>query len=654
MQAIKVLLVDDDPNYHVLTSRMLARADQPFNVDWVGTYTEGLDVMLRQEHDVYLLDYNLGDTSGLQLLQEAKTRGLTKPIIMMTGNAKGQHGLDIRALQSGATDYIDKVELRPVTLQRSIRYALERSQVNYKLRESEELYRSLIAEAFDGIIITNKKGIIELANTRLCTMVGREDIDLIGQPFTDYIPSIDITQLGDGLVVESQLITAHTSTPIEAEISAKPTPSGRVQFIIRDITGRKASLAERDRHIEQLTILSQVDEEINQVFNLNFVLNIALDAAMRLCAATSGFIGLLQEDGSIHVQQAFGAFGVQKPEDYLPKMPIFREVITESQARFIPDIEAEPLYHAVTADARACMLLPLQSYEKLVGVMVMEARYATHFTQDTFEFIKLITTRIAVAIEHTQLYKTLQDRYDELQDLYSQVSALEQLKTDMIRIASHDIRNPVSVILGYVELMQSSPDKLPGKFTEYVNMIERSTHRLAKITNDILSLEQIENLKSGDYTPVDLGIIVQEMFEEFQPQAEDKQISFTLEAIQEDLFVSGMSAHLREATANVISNAIKYTPPNGKITVHLESNLDIVTLRVVDTGYGIPDDKQGSLFQPFYRVRDRTTRNIEGTGLGLYLIKNIIERFGGEIIFSSTFGQGSTFGFRLPLVSAKG
>ena len=105
---------------------------------------------------------------------------------------------------------------------------------------------------------------------------------------------------------------------------------------------------------------------------------------------------------------------------------------------------------------------------------------------------------------------------------------------------------------------------------------------------------------------------------------------------------------LREAVTNLISNAIKYTPPGGTVRVRLYTETDQIAFAVTDTGVGIPAEMQAKLFHPFYRVRTRETVKIEGTGLGLYLVKGIVERHSGSMFLQSEYGTGSTFGFRLP------
>jgi signal transduction histidine kinase len=110
----------------------------------------------------------------------------------------------------------------------------------------------------------------------------------------------------------------------------------------------------------------------------------------------------------------------------------------------------------------------------------------------------------------------------------------------------------------------------------------------------------------------------------------------------------GDRAQIHEAIINLLSNAVKYTPSSGKIIIRLNQQQDNAVLTITDTGVGIPEDQQPNLFKPFFRLQDPTNPQLDGTGLGLSLVRNIIERHRGEIIFKSKYGEGSTFGFKLP------
>jgi signal transduction histidine kinase/DNA-binding NarL/FixJ family response regulator len=407
---------------------------------------------------------------------------------------------------------------------------------------------------------------------------------------------------------------------------------------------------DREKHIEQLTILQQIDAELSQILNIDNVLALALDATVRLSGANAGFIGLMN-NGRVEIAQALGHYS-SFPEHHLVDTPLIRKLVNEQQARLIQDVDKDPDHVTINPDARAQMLLPMVSYERLIGVLNLETNRTERFSEETFDFLKLITARVAVSIENAQLYKISQDQLSQLQELYAQVSELERLKSDMIRIASHDLRNPVGVILGYAQMLQQQLDgKISDQQMNFLQMIERASYRMEKITADILSLERIENMQSGVSDVVKLGGLVQELYEEFEPQAAAKKQPFRIKIDAGEFNIHADVGQIREAIANIISNAIKYTPDGGAININLKRSDGAAIFKVKDTGYGIPESEQIKLFQPFFRAYSDETADIEGTGLGLYLIKSICERFGGEIIFESVYGKGSTFGFQVPLAT---
>ena len=254
----------------------------------------------------------------------------------------------------------------------------------------------------------------------------------------------------------------------------------------------------------------------------------------------------------------------------------------------------------------------------------------------------LVARTIRYAVRHQQ------DR-NELEDLYQQVSELEQLKTDMIRIAAHDLRTPLMTMLNYTQFLQQDADHpLQDYQQEYTETMIGSIRRMQQIIGDILSLERIEEVAEGNYREVlDLAALVQTVASDIVPV--DRTLTLNVETTPAT--VEGDPSQLREATMNLIGNAIKYTPDDGNITVTVKTKAHAAIFQVVDTGYGIPEAMQPRLFQPFYRAKSKETRHIEGTGLGLHLVRNIVRRHGGEIIFKSVYGEGSTFGYRLPLVN---
>jgi signal transduction histidine kinase len=267
----------------------------------------------------------------------------------------------------------------------------------------------------------------------------------------------------------------------------------------------------------------------------------------------------------------------------------------------------------------------------------------------------LLDRSIRYAIDRAGMLDALRasaERYAELRALYDKLSALEQLKTDMIRIGAHDLRNPVGHIIGYTELLRADLEsELSEAHRMYLDSISQGAKRIQYITEDILSLERVESASNNMSQKVDLRQLVETVFKEQTEQAEKQGQIIKLQLPRAPVWIQGDAMQLHEAMANLISNAIKYTPHGGTVEVRLSVHESQALFAVEDNGYGIPEMLQTRLFEPFYRAKTLQTSSIAGTGLGLHLVKNIIKRHHGQMQFSSTYGKGSIFGFQLPLLA---
>jgi signal transduction histidine kinase len=224
---------------------------------------------------------------------------------------------------------------------------------------------------------------------------------------------------------------------------------------------------------------------------------------------------------------------------------------------------------------------------------------------------------------------------------------LDALKTQMIRMASHDLKNPLSVIMGYTEFMLGGQLKAEPRNLETIN---RSAKQMLGIITDLLNLEK---LRSGalELSPLSFNPFIRQLVAEYEQQAKDKNQTLTLREPPTELTVQAETRQLHEAIGNLISNAIKYTPAGGSIHVEVSLGTNRVQIAVKDTGYGIPKEAQQKLFQPFYRVKTRDTAEIPGTGLGLSLVKAVIDSHHGRLWVESEEGKGSTFFVELPMTS---
>ncbi len=545
----------------------------------------------------------------------------------------------------------------------SFRDMTSRRHAETILQANERRYRALFENSNDAIFIVDTDGKILIANPKAAEMLGLSLEDLLrsnivryfahpsdGAIFQQSVIHSDKLPLYERefLRVDKQIIQTEVNQTVVRANDGEPL---HLQIIVRDVTIRKRAQAELQTRLEQLHLLRQIDDEVNLSLNIDHVGALALDIMARLTLSQAGFMALVNDE-EVVVTHTIGLY-LQK-EVGLP-VPLERgvtgRVLVNQEAEMVLDISQDPDYRVDIENTKALMVLPLVSQDRLIGIINLETSKPSRYTADVFQFVQLVASRVAVAIDNARLYDYVVQQLTRIQQLYDEKSHLEQLKTDMIRIASHDLKNPLGIMHGYVTLLQLDRDAFPIQYHSFFDAMSRSAERMGKILEDILSLERIEQrARENATTTFNIRMQLTDILQEYIPQANGKAQAVTLD-IDSDapVMVKGDEAQIYEAITNLISNAIKYTPNGGTISICLNQDEHSVRFEVHDTGYGIPEDRQDRLFQPFYRPKTNETRDIEGTGLGLHLVKNIIERHKGDIIFRSVYGQGSTFGFTLPV-----
>lgn len=228
---------------------------------------------------------------------------------------------------------------------------------------------------------------------------------------------------------------------------------------------------------------------------------------------------------------------------------------------------------------------------------------------------------------------------------------LDRMKNDFVSMVSHELRTPLTSIKGYLDLLQSEQvGKLNDTQREFLNIVKTNTERMVQLINDLLDLSRIEAGRIELRPQVlDLADLIQTVVETMHPQLRAKQQNIVL-AVSPDLPpVWGDHDRVIQILTNLVSNAHKYTPPAGTITIAARVSDTWARVDVTDTGIGLSQKDIAQLFSKFFRVQNRVVQNIPGTGLGLAITRSLVELHGGRIWVESTPGQGSTFSFTLPL-----
>jgi two-component system phosphate regulon sensor histidine kinase PhoR len=234
----------------------------------------------------------------------------------------------------------------------------------------------------------------------------------------------------------------------------------------------------------------------------------------------------------------------------------------------------------------------------------------------------------------------------------TQLKEMDQMKTDLMSMVTHEIRTPLATVRGFAQILLKGGIPVE-KSKEFLEIINRQSNRLVNLVNDFLDISRIESgrqvITKG---PLEMAKLVENTLTDLKPLADEKSISLNYQSPAVPIpEIFGDRNLLEQALINLVSNAIKYSPKGAQVEVALLQENSDVRIDVKDNGLGIPKEAVPRLFEKFYRVRHEDRKDIIGTGLGLSLVKQIIEVHGGAISVESEHGEGSTFTFTVPVKS---
>jgi signal transduction histidine kinase len=272
----------------------------------------------------------------------------------------------------------------------------------------------------------------------------------------------------------------------------------------------------------------------------------------------------------------------------------------------------------------------------------------------TIYAFRLYVTQTKAQME--RLEETVAERTDDLQRVNEELTKSNQIKTSFVSVINHEMRTPVTAILGYVELLFNDKTPLPDSQLDMMRRIQHQGQRLANLANNLLDISRLEEGKlSLNIQTLDAIAIIGQTIATIQPAAEEKHISINTDLPDALPDIHGDPQRMEQVLINLLRNAVKYTPDTGTITVKAREDdaTNTVKISVIDTGVGISTDMLPHVFDRFYRAEHDLRMNIVGIGLGLSISKKLIEAQGGKIWAESEEGRGTTFIFTLPIAGHK-
>lgn len=295
-------------------------------------------------------------------------------------------------------------------------------------------------------------------------------------------------------------------------------------------------------------------------------------------------------------------------------------------------------------DARSVVIAPLVQDEQLLGYLsFFQASGPRLWGASELSLIEAMSQETSSALSHAQAYELA--RW-----VVVQLDELDRDKTDFLSSVSHELRTPLTSIVGYIEMLaDGDAGDLTRDQSAMLGIIDRNSRRLLMLIEDLLTVSRIEaDTFELMVTPVDMAAIVDHVCDAIAPSVSERTLRLIVDVPDDIGTIEGDPAQLERVVLNLATNAVKFTPADGVVTILVRRENDELVVAVRDTGIGIPLEEQPRLFHRFFRASTAREHAVQGTGLGLSLVKAVVERHGGSVDLESAPGEGTTVVVRLP------
>ncbi len=420
-----------------------------------------------------------------------------------------------------------------------------------------------------------------------------------------------------------------------------------------EITQLGQSLLELGKAFElktkEINTLARLTEQANAGLRLEDTLNLIYDSFKEIIPFDRLSLSILENEGSLvkarWVRSELAAHVIQSGYSAPLEGSSLKEILSSGCPRIINDLEE--YYQQNPQSVSTCRIIqegmksnltcPLFAMGKPIGFMFFSSIHKESYKDVHVELFQQIAGQLALIVEKSRLYEDLVD--------------LNELKSRFIGIAAHDIRNPISSIMSYLNLFENGYlGPLSEQQRGVMQRMLSNCQVMLSLLNDLLDLSSLQiGMLKVEFQKSHIETVIQSCVESFAPLASAKFIQLNV-SIEENLPELEMDSNrIHQVLNNLISNAIKYSFPETEIHIQVSQIADKIQVCVKDQGQGIPEEDFPKLFQEFGKARVKPTGGETSTGLGLSIAQHIVQSHHGQITFNSTVGKGSEFYFSLPL-----
>jgi PAS domain S-box-containing protein len=660
---LRVLMVEDDPGDVKLVRLLLLESTHMYEVEAVGCISAAIKRLHNGVFDVVLLDMGLPDSGGIDTISKAHAECPDIPIVVLTGLDDEEIG--IRAVRTGAQDYLVKGNITCNLLMRTISYAIERKRAEEEIQIQRARFESIFERSLEGIVTLDMNNNVLETNTGFENIYGYKREETMGKRLDDLIvperfyygeaKELDKMAL-DGILGYETIRKRKDGTEISVSLSAGPIKIGeevRGRFVIFcDITERKWA---EDR-IEHLNKVLQAIRNVNQLIarekDRDQLIKGACDNLIETRGYCNAWLAILDESGGLITAAEAGL-----DKDFLPMVEQLKRgkltacaqralmqsavVVTEAPSLTCTDCPLVDKYAN-----RAAMTVRLEHEGKVYGILSVSVVRTLSADEEEQALFEEIANDIAFALHNIELAEERKRMEQERRELEHKAQVASRLASigELAAGVAHEINNPLTGVIGFAQLIMQKdiPDDIRGD----LNIINEGAQRVASIVKRLLTFARWQK-PEREY--VDINQVIEATLAMRAYEMETANIKVATQLAPDLRRTMADRGQLQQVFLNIIINAemeMRLAHDGGNLLIKTETEDNTIRISFKDDGPGIAEENLERIFNPFF-----TTREVgNGTGLGLSLCLGIITEHKGQIYAESRLGEGSTFIVELPVV----
>jgi len=526
-----------------------------------------------------------------------------------------------------------------------------------QMRADQAFLKRVLDTMGDGLLVVDEEARVRYVNNRLLRMTGyvREEIygNSVGMLFHPESREALVRKLQrderSTLNFSQQLVT-RSGQVVPVLMSRATTHSDGMEhtiLVLSDLTEQKLREQALERQGERLRALNRAVQALNAAFDQVQVIALLLESAreMTACPHVRIFLSVPEQADLFHVvteenvHELYSAANLAR----LRESPIKRAV-QERRAQL------EELVNSATTERAWLLALPLSVADQVIGVLEVYKQSENCFSRDDVEFLENLVAAAAAAFEKAGLYHSLEQRAAALQRTYDELREAERIKDNLLQSLAHELKTPLHKIIMQLQILD---DEMYGALNaEQHNSLRAALGWSAQLASIVDEIVIVQALSADDlhFTAVDLEQLTAQAVRKVRLLAGELQLAITVNLQPHLPPVRGDERHLSTVFEQLLSNAVKFSPEGAQIELTIvQDSVSTVLVCVRDHGIGIPIEAQTRIFERGYQVESGITRRFGGVGLGLAMVRRIVEAHNGRVWVESALGEGSTFYVQLPI-----